>query len=222
MPLDPSEVFAFLPVYNGAVGPNSTHVAFSGKCWDFDITYEQTSDTTFDLHINTSNRKSTTCSDNLFFANTEIRHVESFYFKGDHKLTFNIPSNGAIDLAFGGLKVYHFCSGFKDEIESFFRTLEAFVGGVSDHPFIPYIGSHTPPYMERANLNFIEAGMGLKIEERPIYEVDVPADYIQSGDFFLIMRLDGLDPIIMYGTGSRGAHCVQALRFDGELYIVES
>jgi len=40
MPLDPSEVFAFLPVYNGAVGPSSTHVAFSGKCWDFDITYE--------------------------------------------------------------------------------------------------------------------------------------------------------------------------------------
>jgi hypothetical protein len=28
--------------------------------------------------------------------------------------------------------------------------------------------------------------------------------------------------MIMVGTGARGAHCVQALRFDGELYIVES
>ena len=65
--------------------------------------------------------------------------------------------------------MYHFCSGVKDEIESIFHTLEAFVGGVSDHPFIPYIGSHTPPNMEKANLNFIEAAMGLKIEERPIY-----------------------------------------------------
>lgn len=36
------------------------------------------------------------------------------------------------------------------------------------------------------------------------------------------MRLDGLDPMIMYGTGSHAGHSVMALRFDGELYIVES
>lgn len=36
------------------------------------------------------------------------------------------------------------------------------------------------------------------------------------------MRLDGLDPLIMYGTGSHVGHCVMALRSDGELYIVES
>jgi len=36
------------------------------------------------------------------------------------------------------------------------------------------------------------------------------------------MRLDGLDPMIMYGTGSRVGHNVMALRFDGELYVVES
>jgi len=36
------------------------------------------------------------------------------------------------------------------------------------------------------------------------------------------MRLDGLDPMIMYGTGSRSGHSVMALRFDNELYIVES
>lgn len=76
--------------------------------------------------------------------------------------------------------------------------------------------------MEKANINFIEAGMGIEIESRPIYKVDVDESLIGSGDFFVIMRLDGLDPMIMYGTGSHGAHCVQALRFDGELYIVES
>jgi len=105
---------------------------------------------------------------------------------------------------------------------SLFHTLEAFVGGVSDHPLLPFIGSHTPPYMEKANLDFIYETMGLEIERREIYDTHVPADYIQSGDFFLILRLDGLDPMIMVGTGARGAHCVQALRFDGELYIVES
>lgn len=28
--------------------------------------------------------------------------------------------------------------------------------------------------------------------------------------------------MIMWGTGGRGAHCVMALRFEGELYIIES
>jgi hypothetical protein len=37
-----------------------------------------------------------------------------------------------------------------------------------------------------------------------------------------ILRLDGLDPIIMYGSGSHAGHSTMALRFDGELYIVES
>lgn len=36
------------------------------------------------------------------------------------------------------------------------------------------------------------------------------------------MRLDGLDPMIMYGTGAKIGHNVMALRFDGELYVVES
>lgn len=47
---------------------------------------------------------------------------------------------------------------------------------------------------------------------------------IQSGDFLAILRLDGLDPIIMYGSGSHIGHSVMALRFwdDEELYIVES
>ena len=38
----------------------------------------------------------------------------------------------------------------------------------------------------------------------------------------MIMRLDGLDQIIMYGTGAYVGHNTVALRFDGELYIVES
>lgn len=43
---------------------------------------------------------------------------------------------------------------------------------------------------------------------------------------FGIFRLDGLDPLIMIGTGSRMGHCVMALWFEEkgkrELYIVES
>jgi hypothetical protein len=38
----------------------------------------------------------------------------------------------------------------------------------------------------------------------------------------MILRLDGLDPMLAIGVGSHAAHVVMALRFEGELYIVES
>lgn len=36
------------------------------------------------------------------------------------------------------------------------------------------------------------------------------------------MRLDGLDPIVMLGTGSHAGHTTMALRIDGVLNVVES
>lgn len=38
--------------------------------------------------------------------------------------------------------------------------------------------------------------------------------YIESGDMIGILRFDGLDPLIMLGTGSRMGHCVMALWFE--------
>mmetsp|Transcript_6249 Transcript_6249/g.4440 ORF Transcript_6249/g.4440 Transcript_6249/m.4440 type:complete len:115 (-) Transcript_6249:679-1023(-) len=66
--------------------------------------------------------------------------------------------------------------------------------------------------------------MGYQLEERETKKVEIDESLIQSGDFLAILRLDGLDPIIMYGSGSHIGHSVMALRFwdDEELYIVES
>ena len=108
------------------------------------------------------------------------------------------------------------------DIESLWTTLKAFVGGISDHPRLPYIGSHVPPYMEKANVEWLKESIGVELQERPIQKVVLDPETINSGDFLGIMRLDGLDPMIMYGTGARVGHNVMALRFDGELYVVES
>ena len=64
--------------------------------------------------------------------------------------------------------------------------------------------------------------MCIEIEERTAKKVEINPDLIQSGDLFAIFRLDGIDSIIMYGTGSHVGHSTMALRFDGELYVVES
>lgn len=60
------------------------------------------------------------------------------------------------------------------------------------------------------------------MEEREVDYINIDPSYIQSGDLFVISRLDGLSPIVMYGTGSHATHCTMALRIEGELYIIES
>ena len=76
--------------------------------------------------------------------------------------------------------------------------------------------------MVQENLNFLNHTMGLTMEERPIQEIAYDESLINSGDFFSILRLDGIDPIIMLASGSHVGHSVMALRMDGVLYIVES
>ena len=38
----------------------------------------------------------------------------------------------------------------------------------------------------------------------------------------LFERLDGVDPLIMYGTGSTIGHCTMTVWFDDELYVIEA
>ena len=52
--------------------------------------------------------------------------------------------------------------------------------------------------------------------------INVPASEIKSGDYLAILRLDGLDPLIMWGTGGHTGHTAVAVWFGDELYICES
>lgn len=171
---------------------------------------------------------SATCSDTLWFANTEMDHLEIFFVPGTHILNFDVKDEDMMtDLDFSGLKVFQFCGGIRQELLSLWNSVILFAGGLSDHSWLPYIGTHTPPYQEKANIEFIKEAMGIEIEERDTYEVDFPEDLIQSGDFLAITRLDGLDQIIGWATGGIAGHSVMCLWFPDErgkdqLYVVES
>lgn len=220
----PSGWGMFLPVFAAQVDANTPTATYEGRCFEqITFEYEAIDETSFAVNVNTANPKNHLCKDVILFANTEIQHFEVFFFHGTHRLTFqmNTPEAQA-DVGFGGIKAFAFCENVIQDIESVWTTLKAFVGGITDHPKWPIIGSHVPPYMEKANVEFIKENLGVTLKERPVQKVEIDPDTIQSGDFFGIMRLDGLDPMIMYGTGSRIGHNTMALRFDGELYVVES
>ena len=127
------------------------------------------------------------------------------------------------DIKQGGIKVYMFCDGFVDTFISVLKTLLCFIGGLGNDPDTPGLfNSHVPQYMVNANLEFLNNTMGIIMEDRTNETLDIE-DFIQSGDYLTVMRLDGLAPIVMYGSGAHASHATMALRFpDGELYIVES
>lgn len=57
-----------------------------------------------------------------------------------------------------------FCDGYIDTFISAFNTVLAFVGGLGTNPDLPFIGSHVPEYMEKANLKFLNNTMGYQME----------------------------------------------------------
>lgn len=176
------------------------------------------------ITVDAEKPKSLFCKDWFLFGNTEVQHVETFYFTGKHQITFkNLSPDAKIDIQRNGLKIFMFCDGYVDTFMAVFNTMLAFVGGMGIDPNAgPLWGSHIPEYMEKENVKFLNDTMGYELIPREIQEYDYDESNIQSGDYLGIIRLDGLNPIIMYGSGTHAGHSTMALRFDGELYIVES
>ena len=160
----------FFPVLAAEVSEASPTATYSGKCFE-EISFEfvKTSDTTFDVNVTTAKPKSFFCNDTILFGNTEIMHFEAFYFRGTHKLSFemNTPEAQA-DVGHGGIKAFAFCENIVKEVESLWLFVKSFVGGLTPHPYWPIIGSHVPPYMENATLEFLSDTMGYVMEPRSI------------------------------------------------------
>ena len=201
-------------------------ITTEGNCFEkVAITLEKESATKARLRVSGTGRRSALCSDFFMFANTEIVHVELMDLGGHYVIDLNIPGEDAqVDLEKRGLSSFLFCEAFQDELLSVFTTLKAFVGGLGLHGKTPLFQPKVPKYMEETNVEFLKWAANYTLVERPeaTRKVHINEDDIKSGDYLAIARLDGLDPMIMYGTGSHSGHTTMALRFDGELYIVES
>jgi len=149
-------------------------------------------------------------------------HVESFFFHGTHNLDFKVGT-AQMDLEKNGLNTFLFCEDLQDELLSVITSVKAFVGGLGLHGKVPLFDPQVPEYMEKANKEFLKWAVNFDLVERKTTNfIGIDENLIKSGDYFAVLRLDGLDPIIMYGTGSHSGHTVMAQRFDGELYIIES
>ena len=82
---------------------------------------EKLSSSQVQITVWTYKPRSLLCSDFFMFANTEMVHVEDFFFRGKHVLTFNVPGADAMnDMDLRGLETYLFCESLRDELVSTF------------------------------------------------------------------------------------------------------
>lgn len=218
------DYFRFAPVYEGSAFESAAPVTFANHCFQ-ENTAQITSVTedSLTLTVTTKKKSSALCYDTYLIATINHYHLEVFAFEGTHKIEFkSLNANDKVDIQAKGVRIFTFCDKLWDLVVDLLMTVKLFAGGFSTNPNIPIFGSHTPEYMEKANIEFLKEAIGYEMKPRPIYKTDFDINEIKTGDFIAITRLDGLDEIIMYGSGSRIGHSTVAYWDNGELYVLES
>ena len=222
------DYFRLFPQFADALFKGAAPVTFSGHCFR-SITAEvnQFTDTSITVSLVAEDPVDFFCYDTLLVATLGTHHLENIFKRGQHTITFKKLSGSTVaDIDSQGVRVFWFCDQIADLAVDFLMTLELFLGGFTTHPDWPIIGSHTTWYMEEANRKFLERSIGYTMEKRDVHRIYLNKTDIHTGDFLAITRLDGLDEIIMYGSGSHVGHSTVAFwsDIDGEmdLYILES
>jgi hypothetical protein len=217
-----------LPQYKASAFIGQGPVSFVNHCYkENTVEVLEANATSFTLSIKTEGKSSLACYDSYLFATLSHYHLELYDFGGEHRIEFhNLNPNDALDIAQNGVRVFSFCDPIQDLVVDLVMTLQMFLGGFTTHPNWPFIGSHTTDAMEKASVKFLQAAVNYTMEARSTYKVTLPESELKSGAFLAVVRLDGLDELIMYGAGGRTGHSTMTLWIEEngqrELYIVES
>jgi len=156
------------------------------------------------------------CDDGYLIATTQSFHIEYFEFTGHWHLKWSgdLPEASQYDIEKNGFRIFRFTDDIHMTIVDVWETLQLFLGALVQH--------EVPDWTAEDNLKFLKDYMNVTFEERETDLVMIPEDQIQSGDFFGVLRMDGLDPMLAWGMGSHTGHTTIALRMDGALHVCES
>eukprot|EP01127_Copromyxa_protea_P013184 TRINITY_DN3520_c0_g1_i2.p1 TRINITY_DN3520_c0_g1~~TRINITY_DN3520_c0_g1_i2.p1 ORF type:complete len:521 (-),score=82.23 TRINITY_DN3520_c0_g1_i2:47-1609(-) len=215
--LKPDDYFKFIPEYVGSVLPGQPF-NWTTSCFKQNtatITIDGNSSAT--LTVSTTGKSSLLCDDTYLFGyigSFDVTFFESPYWTHDIEWAGGWSEADAFDLETNGIRIFRFPDGVTASAEEVFETVLLFFGGL--------IGAHVPEWTAEDNLKFLADHMDVTLPPRKINRVDIPKSEIKSGDFFGVLRLDGLDPMLAWGMGSHTGHTTIALWVGSELYICES
>ena len=217
-----------IPAYITSLIPLDPANTWSSPCFSHvSATVSRTSSTSYTLSITNRDATSRDCSDSYLIGTLEGVKLHSFTCLSPFKFlcnqhvdiewdAANATTAELFDVDSKGFRVFR----FQDDTIASLKELDATLG-----LFAPLLTKQVSEDAAKANIDFLANYAGVRgVVARSVQRVPVDASLIHSGDFFGVLRLDGLDPMLAWAMGARTGHTVLALWMDQprQLYIVES
>ena len=220
------EPFYFFPVLRAKLLKVGDKFSFSSRCFQKNIvSFKEMSKDKIVLSLQNSGKSDTFCSELFIFHTSNHNFLQFIIFQGEHDITLKyITQDDKDEIKVNGIKLYGFCSGLINTIKSVLKTVKAFYGGMGYDPKEknPRFRPNIPRDMEKANLRILELFNHYTPERRNNTIVNFDKNIIKNGDAIVISRMDGIDPMIMIGSGGVIGHCCVCAWKDNELYVLES
>ena len=200
--------YEFIPELIGSLNSNN-FIEFESNCFKkVNITLDIKNDN-YIINYQNYKMKHIVCMDVYFSGSINSQNI-NFIPSIKHEYSILIKfKNKKIDISdinFNGYHIFYFKNGVVNSISSFINTIQLFVGN----------------NLEENNILFLKEKMNYDIKLNQESEVEFNHNKIKTGDILLLNRLDGLDQLIMWGTGSYIGHTAIAVWIKDELYVLES
>lgn len=225
-----SDYYTFIPALQAKLKKVGDSVEFTNYCFQNNVaSLVEVSNNQIVINIESSNPVNFYCRDTYVVTTSNYHDIKTVVFHGQHLITLKNPTQDDLDeIDVTGIRIFTVCENFFGNLKSLFKSLEMYVGGLGTNinSWFPFMKPEVPEYMEKANVDMLSRFINFTMEQRdPSYSkgiIDIDINEIKTGDFIAIHRLDGLDPLIMLGSGSHLGHSAVACWIDGELYVLES
>jgi len=208
--------YGFMPLLGGKVVPGAAAISFEGECFKVITVSATLNSGSIDLEFNFQNAKALLCSETMLLGTVEAYKIEEVAIRGTKKVSWDISASSSAnvwDATHNGIRVFTFNGSLQSTLNSIAKTAELFE---------PCATKPVAGFAANVNIDFLSKYRGINMVKRAVTDVILNETDIHSGDFFGVMRLDGLDPMLAWAMGATTGHTTIALWEGNDLYICES
>lgn len=213
----PGPEWSFVPEYIGSLRPGGGGIHWTGNCFN-ETSSEVNMDPLHNLKVTVEMHSPVAifCEDAYFIATPFRYDLVDFLLHGKYEINWGKMEGEELeDMTANGVRIFRLSQSVARTIVDTWETLQLFLGALTGGPGVPRS-------VADKNLNFLSKYANYQMLPAANLATVDPSR-MRSGDMIGVVRLDGLDPLIMWGTGSHLGHTAILMRAgNGSLYVCES
>lgn len=207
--------FNIMPQHQASVLSGAEPVAWSAPCFGKNSAVAKTVDNTVTITITSSEQATSDCYDYYMVLNAyalQLFQIDSDTTTLTMEIGSDITSAEQWDIDTKGFRILKFVEDTPTTIANLLVTSELFA------PMSTCAVSH---HAASLNMDFMATYPQFPMKKAGPHRIPDESE-VHSGDFFGVVRLDGLDPMLAWAMGSTTGHTTTALWIDSELFVTES